>query len=223
MTTEELQLILGVVGDGVWGPASKAALLSKFTHPHAPALTDADFAAAAERLGCSPAQIRAVRVVEAAGSGFDGQGMPRMLFERHKFHGFTGGRFSPAPFSLAERGGYEVSSWAKLNSAIAALAGAGLAVDAAFMAASWGAFQVMGQYWHELNYASPFSLAIATVAGEAAQLDLMVRFIQRFGLEDELRRLSSNPVSCAAFAAAYNGPAFRANRYDQKLAAAMAG
>jgi hypothetical protein len=35
--------------------------------------------------------------------------------------------------------------------------------------------------------------------------------------------LTSNPATCRAFAAAYNGPGYRANRYDEKLAERMAG
>jgi hypothetical protein len=37
-----------------------------------------------------------VRAVESAGRGFDADGRPKRLFERHKFHRFTGGRSRPA-------------------------------------------------------------------------------------------------------------------------------
>ena len=50
-----------------------------------PSLTEADYAAAAGRLGCSVAAIKAVAKVESKGSGFLPSGEPRILFERHVF------------------------------------------------------------------------------------------------------------------------------------------
>jgi hypothetical protein len=108
----------------------------------------------AKRLGVSARQLAAVAKVEAAGSGFDADGRPKILFERHKFHQFTKGEYSNSAFSNPVAGGYGESSWAKLQSAIATGA-----VDAAFMSCSWGKFQVMGQYWQEFGYASPYALA----------------------------------------------------------------
>jgi hypothetical protein len=53
--------------------------------------------------------------------------------------------------------------------------------------------------------------------GVDAQIELMVRFIQRNGLAGFL-----DTGSWAAFAARYNGPGYRRNAYDTKLAAAFA-
>ncbi len=218
MDIRTLQAAIGAVVDGKWGPASQTALLAHFTNRQAPALRQADFVAAASLLNASVAQVRAVRQVEAAASGFDPAGKPKILFERHKFHRFTGGRHGLTAFSNPAAGGYGESSWTKLSAAIATGD-----VDAAFMACSWGAFQVMGQWWSDLGYASPYDLAHSCVAGEGAHLDLMVRFVRHNHLDDELRALSSNPVSCRAFAAAYNGSGYRTNAYDVKLAKAMEG
>lgn len=216
MNVPELQEAIGTQADGQWGPKSKDALMAHFAHPNAPTISPTDIAAAASRLRCSILQLQAVRSVEAAGHGFDAAGRPKILFERHKFHRFTGGRFSPAPFSQRESGGYDVSSWRKLCDAI----GTG-AVDAAFMACSWGAFQVLGEYWADLGYRSPYALAWTCAQSEGDHLELLVRYIEHFGLADELRELTSNPATCRPFAAAYNGPGYRANRYDEKLAAVM--
>lgn len=217
MDIATLQQAIGTTPDGRWGPASSAALVAHFTNRQANAISTADMAAAAAKLGCSLAQVRAVRDVEAAGSGFDAHGRPKILYERHKFHRITGGRFSPSPFSQSVRGGYDVSSWDKLNAAI----GTG-EVDAAFQSCSWGAFQVMGEWWDELGYPSPYAMAWTCAQSEGDHLEMLVRYIEHFGLQDELRALSSSPVSCRAFAAAYNGAGYRANRYDEKLAARMA-
>lgn len=224
MTIRDLQYAIGVVADGVWGPRSKAALLSQFTNRDANRLTDADFAAAAARLCCSIRQIRAVHQVEAASSGFDRAGLPKILYERHKFHRLTGGQWSPSTFSQAQGGGYTIDadnngigdSWDKLSAAIATGA-----VDAAFQSCSWGAFQVMGEWWDELDYSSPYALAWACAQSEGDQLELFVRFIEHNGLADELRRIDIMPANCAPFAAAYNGPAYRKFEYDRKIAEAM--
>lgn len=224
MTIKDLQRRIGAAEDGRFGPLSRAALLATFTNRQANALNDADIADAAARLGATTRQIRAVRQVEAAGRGFDKAGMPKILFERHLFHRMTGGRFSPARFSQSKGGGYTndansdgiVDSWDRLCEATATGE-----VDAAFQACSWGLFQVLGQWWDELAYPSPFAMAWTTAQSEGDQLDLFIRYVEHFGLTDELRQISPNPVTCRPFAAAFNGPGYRAFAYDEKLAGAM--
>jgi hypothetical protein len=225
MDIKALQRRIGAGDDGVFGRLeSRPKLLAHFTNKQAPALTDRDIAAAAARLGATVSQVRAVRIVEASGAGYDRAGMPKILYERHKFHALTGGRFSPSSFSQSKSGGYTsdangdgiCDSWDRLCEGIATGE-----VDAAFQACSWGLFQVLGMWWDELGYTSPFALAWTCVQSEGDQLDLFVRYIEHFGLADELRRLSPNPVTCRPFAAAYNGSAYKLNAYDEKLAAAM--
>jgi hypothetical protein len=121
-------------------------------------------------------------------------------------------------YSLDADGNGINDNWDKLSAAIATGE-----VDAAFMATSWGAFQIMGEWWDALGYASPFAMALACVASEAAHLDMLARYIEHFRLKPALAALTSNPATCRAFAAAYNGPGYRANRYDEKLAERMAG
>ena len=48
-------------------------------------LGDQAFAEAAQALGCDVAAVRAVAEVESRGSGFDAQGRPTILYERHVF------------------------------------------------------------------------------------------------------------------------------------------
>lgn len=224
MDIAALQGAIGAAADGAWGPKSKASLLAAFRNPSAALIGPADLAGAATAIGCSILQITAIWKVESAGRGFDAAGRPKMLFERHKFHRWTGGRFSPAPFSMAAAGGYSrdadgngvLDAWDRLSDAIAT----GM-VDAAFMSASWGAFQIMGEWWDELGYVSPYAMARTCVTDEAAHLDMLVRYIRHFGLEDEARAITSNPESCRRFAAAYNGPGYVRFNYHQKLAAQM--
>lgn len=224
MDKAELQAAIGAAADGVWGPKSKAALLGYLRNVSAPLIGPADLSGAATAIGCSILQIRAIWRVESGGRGFDSAGRPKILFERHKFHRFTGGRFSPAPFSQSAAGGYSrdadgngvLDAWDRLSDAIATGE-----VDAAFMAASWGAFQIMGEWWDELGYASPFAMACACVPGEAGHLDMLVRFIRQFELEDEAKAITSNPDNCRRFAAAYNGKDYARGDYHRKLAKEM--
>jgi len=224
MTIKDLQRRIGAAQDGDFGSRSRSALLAHFTYRDANALSERDLADAAKRLGASLRQIKAVRQVEAAGRGFDKAGMPKILFERHLFHRMTGGRFSPSPFSQAAAGGYTqdanrdgiADSWDRLCEAIATGD-----VDAAFQACSWGLFQVLGQWWDELGYPSPYAMAWTSAQSEGDQLEMFIRYVEHFRLQDELRLLSTDPATCRPFAAAYNGPGYRKYSYDTKLAEAM--
>lgn len=215
MNVITLQAAVGAPPDGKWGTQSQAALFAAFTNTVAPAVTVAEIASFALRLGCTVKQLHAVAAVESSGGGFDKQGRPKILFERHIFHRLTEGRWSPCSFSQPKGGGYADSSWVKLAAAC------GCAPDAAFSACSWGRFQVLGSHWHTLGYASPFELAHSTVASEAAHFDLLARFIEHNGMEDELRSLSTDADDNRPFASLYNGPGYRNFDYHEKLAAAM--
>lgn len=218
MNVPELQALIGAAPDGVWGPLSRAALVKHFINASAPAINDDQLGGFASRLGCTVKQLRAVARVESAGAGFDHSGRPKILFERHIFHRLTDGRWSAAgqSFSQSTGGGYGESSWDKLAAAC------GKDPDAAFSACSWGKFQVLGMHWSKLSYVSPYEIAHSTTEGEAAHYELLARYVLTFGLADELRALSRDPEDCRAFAAGYNGPAYRKFAYHTKLAEAMA-
>lgn len=216
MNIIQLQTAVGAKADGIWGEKSRSALLQTFTNAAAPALTEAEIAQFADRLGVSVKQLRAVAQVEASGSGFDQKGRPKILFERHKFHKYTGGVFSPCAFSNPTGGGYKESSWDKLLGAI--VTGA---VDAAFMACSWGKFQVLGEWWDEFGFASPFALAHGTVASEAKHYELLVAYVEHTALQDEMALISTDPKTCRAFAKGYNGAGYAKLEYHIKMAKAM--
>lgn len=204
-----------LVADGVFGPASRKALVAVFTNPSADATTDADIAAFANRLGCTVKQLKAVALVESGGAGFDSTGRPKILFERHLFHRFTNGKYSPASFSQVRGGGYGESSWDKLTHAAAR------SPLKAFEAVSWGKFQVLGMWWDELGYPSSLEMAYSCVTSEDAHYEMLIRYIEHNKMQDEVRSLSTNPADCRAFARGYNGPAYTKFQYDVKLARAM--
>lgn len=216
MDVKKLQATLGVKADGDFGPVSKEALRKHFVSTKTSAITDAEITTFASRLGCSAKQLRAVSTVESSGSGFDKDGRPKTLYERHLFHRQTGGKWSVAAYSNSSGGGYSESSWDKLAAACAK------DPDAAFGSCSWGKFQVLGLHWSALKYAGPYDLAYSTVSGEAAHYELLARYIEANGLTDELRALSRDPDDCRAFAKAYNGSGYETYSYHTKLAKAMA-
>lgn len=169
---------------------------------------------AATALGCDQATVRAVIDVESRG-GFDEYGRPKILFERHYFHRLTGGRFSPAhPGVSAPRwGGYGAQSAQYDRLARAIL----LDRPAALRSASWGMFQIMGDNYEIAGFDSIEGFVDAMTQSEGRHLEAFVAFVRSRRLDDALVRRDWQ-----AFARGYNGPAFAANRYDEKLARAYA-
>ena len=75
----------------------------------------------------------------------------------------------------------------------------------------------MGAHWAWLGYASADALVAQARESEAGQARLMARYIVKADLAGALAKRD-----WAAFARGYNGPGYRANRYDVKLASAFA-
>jgi hypothetical protein len=177
-----------------------------------------DYLRAANRLKCDVAAVRAVCEVEAPKGGFFPDGTPTTLFEGHKFHAFTDGKYSESHPEIS----YE--SWTRehygktwqrekerLDEAVR------LDREAALKSASWGRFQIMGFNHKAAGFPDVQKFVNAMYAGEGAQLDAFIAFVLHEKLDDELR-----DKRWADFARKYNGPSYRANRYDEKLAAAFA-
>lgn len=175
-------------------------------------LTDADYAAAAELLQCDVAVIEAVAEVESAGAGFQPDGRLKLLFERHHFSRLTGGKYDATHPEISNRkpGGYTKDEWARYERAAA------IDAEAAAKSTSWGKFQIMGFNHEACGYLSALEMQQDFATGEAAQLRGFVKFI-----------LASAPLTrairkCdwASFARCYNGPSYKQNKYDEKMAAA---
>jgi peptidoglycan hydrolase-like protein with peptidoglycan-binding domain len=85
-------------------------------------------------------------------------------------------------------------------------------VSAAYQSVSYGIGQVMGSHWKILGYNSIDDLVAHARSGFIGQLDLMCRYIVKFGLLDELRSLDFS-----GFARGYNGPNYAKYGYHIKL------
>jgi hypothetical protein len=186
--------------------------MPEFTGPAKP-FTEGAIEAAAARIGCDIAAVKAVIDVESRG-GFLPDTRPKILFERHLFHRLTGGAHDAHPdISSPRPGGYVggAEEYARLDRAIA------LDREAALEAASWGAFQILGRNHEAAGFGNVEDFCAAMCRSEDDQLGAFVAFVTASHLDDELRR-----QDWSGFARGYNGPDFRKNRYDQKLATAYA-
>jgi hypothetical protein len=166
-------------------------------------------------LGVADPEVWAVLTVETRGFGFLQDRRPLILFERHIFHRLTNGGHDAgnADISNEKAGGYVGGSgeYSRLEKAMA------IDREAALQSASWGIGQVMGFNYKVAGFATPGAMVEAMVKDENAQLLAMANFIKGNNLAGALQR--RNWVS---FARGYNGPEFKKNEYDTRLAAAHA-
>ncbi|GGY03848.1 N-acetylmuramidase domain-containing protein [Paludibacterium paludis] len=179
--------------------------------------------AAADRLGVELAAIKAVNAVESRGSGFLDSGSPVILLERHVAFQRAGAAGFDTDLLAARfpnlvnrtRGGYAggQAEWARFDN-LRSVTSQAIAIESC----SWGLFQIMGYHWDPLDYPSVDEFQWAMASGEPAQLDAFVRFLE---LEPALVKALKSK-RWAEFARLYNGPAYKENLYDAKLAQAFA-
>jgi len=91
-----------------------------------------------------------------------------------------------------------------------------LDAEAAISSCSWGIGQVMGSHWKRLGFSSAAALKARAQSGFDGQLDLMMRYVQRFDLLDEMQRGDIH-----GFARGYNGPLYAKWGYHTKIEAAI--
>lgn len=180
------------------------------------ALKQSDFEKAAKELGVDVASVKAVVEVESRGKGFLDSGEPVILFERHVFNR----RLRNKNIIIRDRpdlinptaGGYKggAAEHVRLQQAVL------VDREAALESASWGLFQIMGYHWKDLGYASLQSFINAMYKDEPAHLDAFVKFIKA----NKNIHTALKVRNWENFASGYNGPAYKRNRYDEKLSAA---
>ena len=187
------------------------------------ALTEEAIREAANNLGVDVACVKAVAEVESLGNGFNSTGMVKILFERHKFYKFIAQKYGATkanqlaamhPDICSPKAGGYTSSTAtehkRLDKAIA------IDRECAMKSASWGRFQVMGFNYAAAGFANVEDFCVAMWKSEDEHLRAFVNFIKA---DANMHRHLKNR-NWAAFANAYNGPAYAQNKYDTKLAAA---
>ena len=186
-------------------------------------LNENDFQEAAALLKCDVPAIKAVAEVESGGDGFLSDGRMKILFEGHKFYKYTKGAFAQTHPTICYK------TWTKAFYAkgkTADIRGAGelarldeaIALDraAALMSASYGKFQMMGFNFGICGFANVEGFYAAMLVSEGEHLKAFCNFITSNSLDGALRK-----HQWAKLAAGYNGPSYKDNRYDTKLANAF--
>lgn len=181
------------------------------------------YEAAAWFLMAEPRAVQAVAMVESGPEGaFLPTGEPVLLFERHLFSRLTAGRYDGKrvegvtdQWSLISNqgpGGYGPASVQHKRLQAAAQ----LDRDAALKASSWGLFQILGLNHARAGYTTLRRFVNAMYRSVDDHLRAFVMFIRSDdGLIDALRS-----HDWASFARAYNGPNYKINQYDVKMASA---
>lgn len=167
------------------------------------------------------AGLLAIISVESGGKVFaniDGKLEPLIRFEGHYFHRLLpkAKRNIAVTRGLANRRAGHIKNsrfqkyrWKFLKKCIA------LDRDAALQSTSWGVGQVMGSHWRWLGYASVDAMISEVRKGVGGQTELIVRFIKKAKLARFI-----DDQDWAGFARSYNGPGYKRNKYDVKMAKA---
>lgn len=173
--------------------------------------------ALAKSLDVEPAALLAVAEVESAGV-YSWGGRPPIRFEGHYFYKLLSGakRAKAVKMGLASPRAGAVKNPSSWDARYALLQRAReIDVDAANASTSWGIGQVMGDHWKKLGFPTVAALVKMADSGVDGQIEIMARFIKKFGLVDELQRKGWKD-----FARQYNGKNYASNRYDTKMASA---
>lgn len=168
------------------------------------------------------AHLLAVIEVESAGRiGHDIRGVsyPLILFEPHLLYRLTEGevrerlvaeRLASRKWNKRLYPASQEARWQQVRRA------AEIAGGVAYEAVSYGIGQVLGQHWRSLGFESLQAFLDRMFAGAEGQIDIMMRYIERNDLVDELR-----DGRWPAFFRGYNGPAWKQNGYGIAMAKAL--
>lgn len=186
------------------------------------ALSAADYKILAKEFRLEVAAIRAIVEIESAGSGFlirePSPARPKILFEAHVFYKETPKPVSRSRPDLSSRtwnkqlykGGS--GEWQRLLEAMT------FDPIPALRSVSWGLGQVMGFNHKRAGCETVEQLVVEAHQGEVAQLRHMLNFCKTdVNLSSALKM-----TNWGKFALHYNGPRYKENEYDRKLAASYA-
>lgn len=180
-------------------------------------ITEQDFQKAALVIGCDVSAVKAVTQVESGRTGFYPCGKIVIKFEGHIFHLYTKGRFDQShptlsyPHWTEQYSEYGEAAYKRFNQAFA------LDANAAMLATSFGAFQIMGDNYSSCGFKTVGDFIDFMKVGDGNQLIAFSRYVKAERIDKYL--VARN---WAAFALRYNGTLYKRNQYDTKLAAAYA-
>jgi len=173
----------------------------------------------AEENDLSPAAVKAVVKVESNGRGFRRDGSLKILFEGHIFwkelkkvglkpKDYVEGN-EDIVYKSATYDYYAPSlQHGRLNKARA------IHDEAALKSASYGMFQIMGFNYETAGFDTVEAFVESLKVSEMNQLEAFLTFVKN--TKGCFKALQNK--DWATFAKIYNGPAYRKNRYDEKMA-----
>lgn len=175
----------------------------------------------AKRLGVEVAALRAILEKESSGSGFNADGTPKILYERHIMYRRLTANFSKpiadywvrANPTLVNSKGYGAGGYGKYSEQPKKLeAAAKIDRTSALESCSWGIAQIMGYHWKLCGFSSVQQFVNAMYKSEDAQFEVFVKFLEGAGIVPYLKKLDWADVALR-----YNGKNYKQNNYDKDL------
>jgi len=168
---------------------------SRLNYPKPSDLTDEHFTYLANAFHCEAAAVKALNKQETVGDrpwkpdgGFDPTGLPRILFERHHFYGFT---LPPADKKTKKKAVHPYAAFPDICFPISGGFGAAgihqyerfvkaakLNLDAAIKSCSWGAFQILGEYYSGCDCKSSVEFANKSMQSIGNQVKIFEAFMK---------------------------------------------
>jgi hypothetical protein len=186
-------------------------------------LTKQDFVDAALEIGVEPAALRAVADVESGGRGFLPDGRPKILFEGHVFWRELQKRgIDPVPLAV-QHPTIVYKTWTRQHyfggakEYVRYETAKAINAEAAIASTSWGVFQMMGFNYSACGFIGITEFLWAHKESEREHLLAVSKWMRHNGLAKRLQA-----KDWEGFARGYNGPGYKQNRYDEKLATAYA-
>ena len=173
--------------------------------------------------------MKAVIDTESGGSGFLSNGLPKILFEGHIFWKHLAqkkeaGQIPEGPeFYAATNPDIVYQKWTKqfylsgekeytrLEKAMQ------IDRDSAYMSASWGKFQILGENFKLAGFNTVNDFVEAEKISEVEHLKAFINFITRTKYKGLNLISYLQKKDWTSFARAYNGPGYAQNKYDLKL------
>ncbi|MFP6560832.1 N-acetylmuramidase family protein [Paraburkholderia sp. B3] len=196
-TTTTIEHHYKVVDNGKPRTVVLNVLGSRLNYPNPAAFTEDHFNYLATSFGCEAAAVKALTKQETIGKGkwvldhgFDSNGLPRILFERHHFYDFTAPPIDkktkkrpPHPYALKypdicnpKSGEFGAEGLHQYERFVRAT---NLDLDAAIMSCSWGGFQVLGEYYESCGCDSPIELVNEYMKGVDAHVLMFEKFMKK--------------------------------------------
>lgn len=206
--TKKFQSLNGLKQDGIVGERTKSLLSLENK-----LLKLSSYTRASEEIDIDVHLLQAVAEVESFGAGFIvGDGRPAILFEAHKFHKHTGGKYSETHPHIStpkwERSLYKggADEYGRLAEAMV------LSKSAAYKSTSWGKFQILGENFRSAGFQSVYTFVDAMYESEEEHLTAFINFLKNEKLDKPLRERDFSE-----FARGYNGPGYQKNSYHYKI------